>query len=348
MGRYRANAQYTIFSVMSLAGNLVQPSGTYTLLFHSRDSMEAIMRAMGGGGMGGAQLGMDAPMPDTAETVYISSMALLKMIKHGRSGVPFEVMGLMLGSFVDDYTVRVVDVFAMPQRGTSMSVEAVDEEFQVDMMEMLKRTGRGESVVGWYHSHPGWDVWLSGVDMKTQKAFETQAERSVAVVVDPILSVKGKVVIDAFRLIPDQVAMAGLPPRQTTSVLGHLKKPSLRALMHGLNKHYYNMAISFRRHEIEERMLLNLNRPSWSDGLQLGRFEDAEAKTSKSLARMVPLLEQYAKDVRTKEEDMTADDLAVAKAGKVDARRELQNTVREVLGHNVLQCMGAMLSSVAF
>ena len=27
-----------------------------------------------------------------------------------------EVMGLMLGQFVDDYTVKVVDVFAMPQR----------------------------------------------------------------------------------------------------------------------------------------------------------------------------------------------------------------------------------------
>jgi len=27
-------------------------------------------------------------------------------------------MGLMLGEFVDDYTVRVIDVFAMPQTGT--------------------------------------------------------------------------------------------------------------------------------------------------------------------------------------------------------------------------------------
>ena len=26
-----------------------------------------------------------------------------------------EVMGLMLGEFVDDYTIRVADVFAMPQ-----------------------------------------------------------------------------------------------------------------------------------------------------------------------------------------------------------------------------------------
>ena len=35
------------------------------------------------------------------------------MLKHGRAGVPLEVMGLMLGEFVDEYTIKVVDVFAM-------------------------------------------------------------------------------------------------------------------------------------------------------------------------------------------------------------------------------------------
>jgi 26S proteasome regulatory subunit N11 len=29
-----------------------------------------------------------------------------------------EVMGLMLGEFVDEYTVQIKDVFAMPQSGT--------------------------------------------------------------------------------------------------------------------------------------------------------------------------------------------------------------------------------------
>jgi hypothetical protein len=56
--------------------------------------------------------------------------------------VPMEVMGLMLGEFVDDYTVRVVDVFAMPQSGTGVSVEAVDHVFQTNMLDMLKQTGR--------------------------------------------------------------------------------------------------------------------------------------------------------------------------------------------------------------
>jgi len=65
----------------------------------------------------------DIVVVDSAETVHISSLSLLKMLKHGRSGVPMEVMGLMLGEFVDDYTVRVVDVFAMPQSGTGVSVE---------------------------------------------------------------------------------------------------------------------------------------------------------------------------------------------------------------------------------
>lgn len=89
-----------------------------------------------------------------------------------------EVMGLMLGEFVDDYTVRVIDVFAMPQSGTGVSVEAVDPVFQTKMLDMLKQTGRceislnnfrPEMVVGWYHSHPGFGCWLSSVDVNTQQ-----------------------------------------------------------------------------------------------------------------------------------------------------------------------------------
>ncbi|XP_050944181.1 uncharacterized protein LOC127150455 isoform X2 [Cucumis melo] len=50
----------------------------------------------------------------------------------------------MLGEFVDEYTVRMVDVFAMPQSGTGVSVEAVDHVFQTNMLDMLKQTGRNQ------------------------------------------------------------------------------------------------------------------------------------------------------------------------------------------------------------
>jgi len=199
-------------------------------------------------GMGAPPVGQDREVVDTSETIQISSLALLKMLKHGRAGVPMEVMGLMLGTFIDDYTVRVIDVFAMPQSGTGVSVEAVDPVFQSNMLELLKQTGRPETVVGWYHSHPGFGCWLSSVDVNTQQSFEQLNKRAVAVVVDPIQSVKGKVVIDAFRTInPQLTQLLKQEPRITTSNLGHLNRPSVQALIHGLDRSYYSSAINYRK-----------------------------------------------------------------------------------------------------
>jgi 26S proteasome regulatory subunit N11 len=77
-------------------------------------------------------------------------------------------MGLMLGEFLDEYTVSVVDCFAMPQLATTVSVEAIDPLFQQKMLAMLPKVGyKTEVVCGWYHSHPGFGCWLSFVDVKT-------------------------------------------------------------------------------------------------------------------------------------------------------------------------------------
>jgi 26S proteasome regulatory subunit N11 len=57
------------------------------------------------------------------------------------------------------------------------------------------------------------------------QSFEALNLTVVVVVIDPIKSVKGKVVIDAFRLINPQIMMLGQEPRQTTSNVGHLNKP---------------------------------------------------------------------------------------------------------------------------
>ena len=243
-------------------------------------------QAAAGGGGGAAP---DAPAVDTGELVYISSMALLKMLKHGRAGVPMEVMGLMLGDFIDDYTVKCVDVFAMPQSGTGVSVEAVDPVFQTKMLDMLKQTGRPEMVVGWYHSHPGFGCWLSGVDINTQQSFEALNQRAVAVVVDPIQSVKGKVVIDCFRTINPQMIMLGQEPRQTTSNLGHLQKPSIQALIHGLNRHYYSIALSYRQNELEQQMLMNLHKKTWTDGLKVANYVQHADETVKTVKVPLPL-----------------------------------------------------------
>merc|ERR1719261_1233566 len=290
---------------------------------------------------------VDTPTQDTAEKIHISSLALLKMLKHGRAGVPMEVMGLMLGEFVDDYTVVCVDVFSMPQSGTGVSVEAVDPVFQTEMIEMLKQTGRPEMVVGWYHSHPGFGCWLSGVDVNTAQSFEQLHPRSVAVVIDPIQSVKGKVVIDAFRTINPQSIMMGQEPLQTTSNIGHLNKPSIQALIHGLNRHYYSMAIDYRKNELEEQMLMNLHKRNWTAGLTVERFEDNQAKNEGVVERMLKLTVDYNERVQ-QEEGKTAEEVLVENVGKVDPKKHLESSVSDLMSANIIQCLGTMLDTVVF
>lgn len=58
--------------------------------------MERFFRLGNLGGLGGnfnpgGAAPSDSNQVDTSETVYISSLALLKMLKHGRAGVPMEV-----------------------------------------------------------------------------------------------------------------------------------------------------------------------------------------------------------------------------------------------------------------
>lgn len=58
--------------------------------------------------------------------------------------------------------------------------------------------------MGWYHSHPGYGCWLSGIDVTTQMLNQQYQEPFLAVVIDPTRTVSaGKVDIGAFRTYPE-------------------------------------------------------------------------------------------------------------------------------------------------
>jgi len=212
---------------------------------------------------------------------------------------------------------------------------------------MLKQTNRPQMVVGWYHSHPGFGCWLSGVDINTQQSFEQLNKRAVAVVVDPIQSVKGKVVIDAFRLINPQLMMLGQAPRQTTSNLGHLRKPSIQALIHNLNRHYYSINISYRKNELEQKMLLNLHKKTWSEGLRIIKPEIHSKQNEKTVQQLLEYAKSYNK--RLEEEDTkTAEELTVANVGKIDPKKHLESDVEQLMATNIEQSLTTMIDSVIF
>jgi 26S proteasome regulatory subunit N11 len=219
------------------------------------------------------------------------------------------------------------------------------------MLDMLKQTGRAEMVVGWYHSHPGFGCWLSGVDMATQTSFEQLNQRAVAVVVDPVQSVKGKVVIDAFRMIAGQnnmmMMVAPTEPRQTTSNVGFMKKPTIQARIHGLDRHYYSLVIDWRKNELEEQMLMNLHKKDWTAGLLIRKFEDYKKSTEAMLTDMARLSKDYNERVK-QEEGRTAVEVEVMNVGKVDARRHLESDVNELMAASIVQCLGTMIDTVVF
>lgn len=134
----------------------------------------------------------------------MSALALLKMVIHAQSGGNIEIMGLVQGR-VEANTLIILDSFALPVEGTETRVNAQAQayEYMINYAESCKSVGRMEQVVGWYHSHPGYGCWLSGIDVSTQTLNQQFTEPFVAIVIDPIRTVTaGKVDIGAFRTYP--------------------------------------------------------------------------------------------------------------------------------------------------
>jgi COP9 signalosome complex subunit 5 len=143
--------------------------------------------------------------PHHFKYVRISAVALVKMVTHARSGGDLEIMGLMLG-YVDHETFIITDAVRLPVEGTETRVNAQDEanEYIVQFLEKSRQNGQLENAVGWYHSHPGYGCWLSGIDVGTQHAQQQFTDPFVAVVIDPHRTISaGKVDIGAFRTYPE-------------------------------------------------------------------------------------------------------------------------------------------------
>jgi COP9 signalosome complex subunit 5 len=114
-------------------------------------------------------------------------------------------MGLMLGK-IEAHTFVVTDSFRLPVEGTETRVNAQDEanEYMVEFLQRARDQGQLDNAVGWYHSHPGYGCWLSGIDVNTQKTQQQFSDPFCAIVIDPDRTVSaGKVEIGAFRTFPE-------------------------------------------------------------------------------------------------------------------------------------------------
>jgi COP9 signalosome complex subunit 5 len=196
--------------------------------------------------------------------VRVSAAALMKMTMHARSGGELEVMGLMQG-YVDGTALVVTDSFRLPVEGTETRVNAQAEadEYSVEYSRLCREEvgggGRQENVVGWYHSHPGYGCWLSGIDVATQKMLQTFQDPWVAVVIDPHRTVSsGKVDIGAFRTFPDDYK------GDTSGTDGGGSVPLNKAADFGAHADkYYPLGVEHFKSTLDDRLLESLWNRYW-------------------------------------------------------------------------------------
>ena len=171
-------------------------------------------------------------------------------------------MGLMVG-YIDHETFIVTDALRLPVEGTETRVNAQSEadEYMINFLQSSRDAGQMENAVGWYHSHPGYGCWLSGIDVGTQALQQQVTDPFVAVVIDPHRTISaGKVEIGAFRTYPE-----GYVPADSGSAdQGMAAVPEAKAKDFGAHANrYYPLEVSHFKSTLDGKILAALWNKYW-------------------------------------------------------------------------------------
>lgn len=123
---------------------------------------------------------MNAP---TVTTPRCDATVFLAIQEHACSDTDREVGGVLVGR-IDGSAVISVSIPALQAVGGSANVTFTHEVWE-EALTIVDRDHPGERIVGWYHSHPGFGVFLSEYDQFIQRNF-FGGEGMVALVVDPL------------------------------------------------------------------------------------------------------------------------------------------------------------------
>lgn len=219
------------------------------------------------------------------------------MVMHARSGGSIEVMGLMIG-YVLHETFVVTDALRLPVEGTETRVNAQDEanEYMVKYLDRSRQAGQLENAVGWYHSHPGYGCWLSGIDVSTQFTQQTFSDPFVAVVIDPDRTVSsGKVEIGAFRTYPEGHVPAG----SDSAGEGMAAVPLAKAADFGAHANkYYSLDVTHFKSSLDNTLLEALWNKYWVQTLSSSPLSTNREYGTKQIEDLAGKINQVAQNAK--------------------------------------------------
>jgi proteasome lid subunit RPN8/RPN11 len=107
--------------------------------------------------------------------IEISSEAWLKMVAHGRAAYPKECCGMMVGSA--EGRVRVAIACENVYQGDQK------DRFQINTDDILRvqkeAHAAGESLIGFFHSHPDEGAYFSSTDLKNASPWHSHVVLSI-------------------------------------------------------------------------------------------------------------------------------------------------------------------------
>lgn len=133
----------------------------------------------------------------------------------------------------------------------------------IEYVETQRKSGRLENAIGWYHSHPGYGCWLSGIDVSTQMLQQQFSEPWLAVVIDPTqTSLSGHVEIGAFRTLTEAEAA------QNKISQTHQNIPMGKVEDFGVHAHkYYQLEMSYFKSSLDTHLFSLLWNSYWAQTL---------------------------------------------------------------------------------
>lgn len=238
--------------------------------------------------------------------VQFSAVATMDMAIHANHGGDLEVMGLLLGK-IENRIFYVLSVFPLPVEGTETRVNAQSQanEYIINFLETLRLSGNTDYVVGWYHSHPGYGCWLSGIDVNTQKINQQYQDPFLAVVIDPHETIKSdQVSIGGFRTYPEEFSGRNRSQSQRSIPLEKVEE-------YGVHAHeYYEVGTSFFKTTGDEFVLQVIRNNHWADCLT--RESSDTAKDSIVIREIEQVAQKVRHAMKKRDEDSRTSEIMMS------------------------------------
>lgn len=120
--------------------------------------------------------------------VCLHNRAKRQILEHATETIRREVGGALIGATYHSGKFKFIEITAAI-RGNFTRGNAARLTFTADTWAEIIRIAETEfkdqRIVGWYHTHPNWGVFLSDLDLDIQNNFFDQPDQ-VALVIDPI------------------------------------------------------------------------------------------------------------------------------------------------------------------